>query len=43
MEKIKSEVNMMIDREMKTTINNWILQGKEAFLLTGARQIGKHI
>ena len=32
---------MMIDREMKTTINNWILQGKEAFLLTGARQIGK--
>ena len=31
----------MIDREMKTTINNWILQGKEAFLLTGARQIGK--
>ena len=27
---------MMIDREMKTTINNWILQGKEAFLLTGA-------
>ena len=26
---------------MKTTINNWILQGKEAFLLTGARQIGK--
>ena len=24
---------MMIDREMKTTINNWILQGKEAFLL----------
>ena len=32
---------MMINREMKTTINNWILQGKEAFLLTGARQIGK--
>ena len=31
----------MINREMKTTINNWILQGKEAFLLTGARQIGK--
>ena len=31
----------MIDREMKTKINNWILQGKEAFLLTGARQIGK--
>ena len=25
----------------KRQINNWILQGKEAFLLTGARQIGK--
>ena len=32
---------MMINREVKTTINHWILQGKEAFLLTGARQIGK--
>ena len=31
----------MINREVKTTINHWILQGKEAFLLTGARQIGK--
>ena len=40
-EKNKIRGDMMIDREMKTTINNWILQGKEAFLLTGARQIGK--
>lgn len=39
--KNKIRGDMMIDREMKTTINNWILQGKEAFLLTGARQIGK--
>ena len=39
--KNKIRGDMMIDRGMKTTINNWILQGKEAFLLTGARQIGK--
>lgn len=39
--KNKIRGDMMIDREMKNTINNWILQGKEAFLLTGARQIGK--
>ena len=31
----------MIERKIKGTINNWIENGKDAFLLTGARQIGK--
>lgn len=31
----------MIERFAKKVINNWISNGKDAFLLTGARQIGK--
>ena len=31
----------MIQRTMKTTVDDWIANGKEALLLTGARQIGK--
>lgn len=31
----------MIERFAKKAINNWISDGKDAFLLTGARQIGK--
>lgn len=31
----------MIERSAKKDINNWILNGKDALLLTGARQIGK--
>ncbi len=31
----------MIERKAKATINEWILHGKDAFLLTGARQTGK--
>lgn len=31
----------MIERFAKKAINNWISNGKDAFLLTGARQIGK--
>ena len=31
----------MINRTIKNRINNWITTGKDAFLLTGARQIGK--
>ena len=31
----------MIEREAKQAINDWISNGKDAFLLTGARQIGK--
>ncbi len=31
----------MIERKVKATINEWILHGKDAFLLTGARQTGK--
>ena len=31
----------MIQRMMKATVDDWIANGKEALLLTGARQIGK--
>lgn len=31
----------MIDRLAKNVVNDWIKTGKEAFLVTGARQIGK--
>ena len=31
----------MIERKLKKTINDWIENGKDALLLTGARQIGK--
>ena len=31
----------MIDRLAKKALNNWIADGKDALLLTGARQIGK--
>ena len=31
----------MIDRHAKKALNNWISNGKDALLLTGARQIGK--
>lgn len=31
----------MIKRSAETALNNWILNGKDALLLTGARQIGK--
>ena len=31
----------MIEREAKQAVNDWISNGKDAFLLTGARQIGK--
>ena len=31
----------MLERFAKQDINNWISNGKDAFLLTGARQIGK--
>ena len=31
----------MIERFAKKAINNWISNGKDAFLLTGARQTGK--
>ncbi|MDO4312837.1 MAG: hypothetical protein Q4C52_07115 [Eubacteriales bacterium] len=28
---------------METVVNEWVAEGKDAFLLTGARQIGKTI
>lgn len=31
----------MINREIRKKVDNWIVDGKNAFLLTGARQIGK--
>ena len=31
----------MLYRTAEEKINNWITEGKDAFLLTGARQIGK--
>lgn len=31
----------MIERKAKVTVNEWITHGNDAFLLTGARQIGK--
>ena len=31
----------MIERNAKKEVNSWIAEGKDAFLLTGARQIGK--
>ncbi len=31
----------MIERYAEKVVNEWIENGKEAFLLTGARQIGK--
>lgn len=31
----------MIERKAKVAVNEWITHGNDAFLLTGARQIGK--
>ena len=31
----------MIKRSAETALNDWIISGKDALLLTGARQIGK--
>ena len=31
----------MIKRSAETALNDWIINGKDALLLTGARQIGK--
>ena len=31
----------MIERKAKVTVNEWITHGNDAFLLTGARQIGR--
>ena len=31
----------MIERSAKSAVEEWLSNGKDAFLLTGARQIGK--
>ena len=33
----------MIKRDVKRKVDNWIKDGKSAFLLTGARQIGNNV
>ena len=38
---MKQQEEIMIERKAKVTVNEWITHGNDAFLLTGARQIGK--
>ncbi len=33
----------MMYRKISENIKNWILNGKDAFLLTGARQVGNNV
>jgi predicted AAA+ superfamily ATPase len=38
---MKWQEEIMIERKAKVAVNEWITHGNDAFLLTGARQIGK--